>query len=210
MEDKLVLTDFIRIMLNLNKTVQDNVKYLSELDSVIGDGDHGVTIARGFKSALKKIDEDSPESISDLLKKVGFALINNMGGASGPIFGSIFTEMAKKVEGLEYVDLDILYNMFLSVLDNEPNLGGAKPGDKTMIDSLAPTVASLKKSLNSKLSIKEALKNASKSAEEGAVSTKDMIAKKGRSRYLKERSLGYQDAGATTFYLIVKSIYESV
>jgi len=209
-EDKLELNDFIKIIKNINITIQDNIKYLSELDSVVGDGDHGITIARGFKNVIKKIEEDNPESISDLLKKVGLTLISSMGGSAGPIFGSFFTEMAKKSEGREYVNLQVLYDMFLAVLNNEANLGDAKPGDKTMIDSLDSAVKSLKGSVDCKLSIKEALKIASHAAEKGAISTKEMIAKKGKSRYLAERSLGYQDAGATTMYLIIKAMYESI
>ena len=210
MEDKLELNDFIKMFKNINITIQDNIKYLSELDSVIGDGDHGITIARGLKNAIEKIEEDNPENISDLLKKVGLTMISTMGGVSGPIFGSIFIGMATKSEGKESINLSTLYDMFFAALDKVKNLGKAKPGDKTMVDSLTPAVESIKKSVDNRLSIKEAFKSASIAAEKGAISTKEMIAKKGRSRYHAERSLGYQDAGATTLYLIINSMYETI
>jgi len=95
MENNLTLDDFIRIIKNINLTIQDNITYLTDLDSTIGDGDHGITIARGFKNVIKKLEENRPQNISELLKTTGTTLIYTMGGASGPIFGSFFTEMAK-------------------------------------------------------------------------------------------------------------------
>lgn len=108
MED-IKLDDFIKIVKNINQTIQENMKYLSEFDSTIRDGDHGITIARGFKNSIKKIEEDSPESISDLLKTTGITLISPMGS---PIFGSIFTEMAKDTKDIESIGLSDLNNMF--------------------------------------------------------------------------------------------------
>jgi phosphoenolpyruvate---glycerone phosphotransferase subunit DhaL len=210
MKDELNLTDFAEIIKNICKTLQENSNYLSELDSTVGDGDHGVTVARGFKSVQAGLEEDTPREISGLLRKVGLTLISSMGGAAGPIFGSIFTEMAKVAEGRQVIDLPILYEMFNTSLEKISKLGGAKPGDKTLIDSLGPAVASLKESVSGKVSIKEALKNMTASAEKGMLSTKNMVAAKGKARYLGERSLGYQDAGATTLYLIIKSIYEAI
>jgi dihydroxyacetone kinase-like protein len=209
-DDKLTLNDFIKIIKNINETLQDNIKFLSELDSIIGDGDHGITITRGFKNVMKKIEENIPDSISDLLKTTGFTIISTMGGTAGPIFGSIFTEMARQSNGKKSINLTDLYSMFLAAMNKVIELGGAEPGDKTMIDSFDPAVASLKESLSKNLTIKEALRNMSLAAERGALSTKNMVAKKGKSRYHAERSLGYQDAGATTFYLIIKTMYESI
>ena len=210
MKKNLTLKDFLKIIKDINQILQDKAKYLSELDSTIGDGDHGITIARGFKNAIKKIEEVSPKSISDLLKTTGITLLSTMGGVSGPIFGSIFTEMAKEAKDMESVGLSDLYNMFSAALDKVSKLGGAKPGDKTLIDSFYPAVESLKDSLSINLSVKGALKRASLAAIAGVESTKDMVATKGRSKYLGERSLGYQDAGATTLYLIIKAMYEAV
>jgi dihydroxyacetone kinase-like protein len=210
MRDVLKLGDFKKIIININQTIQENASYLSELDSTIGDGDHGITIARGFRNAVGKLDETNPKSISELLKATGLTLISTMGGAAGPIFGSIFTEMAKSADGLQAIDLSNLYDMFYSALDKVSKLGGAKPGDKTLIDALFPAVESLKDSVSKGLAIKESLKKMSIAAKKGAASTKDMVSNKGKSRYHGQRSLGYQDAGATTMYLIIKAAYEAI
>jgi len=133
-----------------------------------------------------------------------------MGGASGPIFGSIFIAMAKTIEGRDKIDLKDLTRMFSDSMDKVMLIGGAKPGDKTLIDSLNPIVESLKDSSLKGLSLKDGVALAEIAALEGAESTKDMVGKKGRSKYLGERSIGYQDAGATTMYLIIKSIDDSI
>ena len=210
MKDILKLGDFIKILKNVNQTIQQNLNYLSELDSTIGDGDHGITIARGFRNAVAKLNKTNSSNIAELLKTTGNTLIYTMGGAAGPIFGSIFIEMARVTVGKDKVDLSILYDMFSSALDKVSMLGGAKPGDKTLIDALYPAVESLKDSVEKKISIKEALGQMSSAAQKGAISTKDMVATKGKARYLAERSLGYQDAGANTMYLIIKAAYEAI
>lgn len=209
-QEKLDLDDFKKIFTNINNIIKENVKYLSELDSHIGDGDHGITISRGFENAVKKINEVSPNTISGLLKIAGNALIFSMGGASGPIFGTIFLEMSKASDNKKLISLMELYDMFSAALEGTTKLGGAKPGDKTMVDSLYPAVGSLKESVSSNLSLKETLHNMMTAAENGVLSTKDMIASKGRSKYSGERSIGYQDPGATTLFLIIKAIYNSV
>ena len=210
MSNNLYLDDFKKIIKNINSTIQENAIYLSKLDSTIGDGDHGITIARGFRNVIEKIEKDKSQKISDLLKQVGLTLISSMGGASGPIFGSIFTEMAKTSEEKEEIDLYDLCNMFTSALNKISKLGGAKPGDKTLIDSLAPAVESLKNSLSRNLPLKKALANMKEASKNGLEATKNMIAKRGRSRYAGERSIGFQDAGATTMYLIIKAMYDSI
>jgi len=210
MKEELNLDNFKKIMEKIAATIDKNSSYLSELDSFVGDGDHGATISRGFSGVIKKIEEKPPDNISDLLKAIGLTLISSMGGASGPIFGSIFIAMAKTVEGKDNIGLSELKDMFSDALDKIMKLGGAVPGDKTLVDSLKPIVDSLKNSYSKGLSLKKAASLAESSALKGAESTKDMVAKKGRSKYLGERSVGYQDAGATTMYLIMKSINDSI
>ncbi len=210
MKNELNLDDLKKIIERITETLDENSAYLSELDSFVGDGDHGTTISRGFGEVIKKIKENPLDDISSLLKTVGLTLISSMGGASGPIFGSIFTSMAKTVEGKDKINLKDLNNMFSDALDKVMQIGGAFPGDKTLIDSLNPIVESLKESSSKELSLKDAVSLVEIAALEGAESTKDMIGKKGRSKYLGERSIGYQDAGATTMYLIIKSINDSI
>jgi len=211
MEKNLVFEDFKKIIAGINKTIQENKILLCKLDSVIGDGDHGMTIAKGFDAAMEKIEKTQPANISDLLKATGSAIIMTIGGVAGPIFGSLFSEMGRTISSdVESVDIKVLSSMFSASLEKIMKLGGAKPGDKTMVDAFYPAVKSLEDSAASGISIKEALGRMSEAARSGADSTKNMIASKGRSSYAGERSLGYEDAGANTVFFIIKSIYEEL
>ena len=211
MEKNLVFEDFKKIITGINKTIQENKILLCKLDSVIGDGDHGMTIAKGFDAAMEKIEKTQPANISDLLKAAGSAIIMTIGGVSGPIFGSLFSEMGRTISSdIESVDIKILSSMFSASLEKIMKLGGAEPGDKTMVDAFYPAVKSLEDSADAGLSIKDALNKMVEASRAGADSTKDMISKKGRSSYSGERSLGYEDAGANTVYFIIKAIYEEL
>jgi dihydroxyacetone kinase-like protein len=211
MIDKLTFKDFKRIINKVNETIQENKMLLSKLDSVIGDGDHGITIAKGMESAMVKINETNPSNISDLLKTVGNTIIITIGGVAGPIFGSLFAEMGRKIETTkDRVDIKDLYNMFKASLEKVMTIGTAKPGDKTMIDAFYPAVKSLEESVTLNKDIKEAFKKMVIVAKNGAESTKDMVASRGRSSYCGERSIGYEDAGANTVYFMLKAFYEAV
>jgi len=211
MGKNLVFEDFKKIIIGINKTIQENKILLCKLDSVIGDGDHGMTIAKGFDSAMEKIEKTQPGNISDLLKTTGNAIIMTIGGVAGPIFGTLFTELGKTISSdAESVDIKVLSLMFSASLAKVMKLGGAKPGDKTMVDAFYPAVKSLEDSAAAGISIKEALSRMVKAAKTGAESTKDMISSKGKSSYSGERSLGYEDAGANTVYFIIKAIYEEL
>ena len=211
MGNDLFLKDFQKIITGINDTIQENKMLLCKLDSVIGDGDHGMTIAKGFDAAMEKIEKTQPGNISDLLKAAGSAIIMTIGGVAGPIFGSLFSEMGRTISSdMESVDIMTLSSMFSAALEKIMKLGGAKPGEKTMVDAFYPAVKSLEDSAASGISIKEALGRMTEAAKKGAQSTKDMISLKGKSSYSGERSLGYEDAGANTVYFMIKAIYEEV
>ena len=211
MEKNLFFEDFKRIITGINNAIQENRILLCKLDSVIGDGDHGVTIAKGFDSAMEKIEKTQPANISDLLKTTGNSITMAIGGVAGPIFGSLFSELGRSISSdLQSVDIKVLSLMFSASLAKVMKLGGAKPGDKTMVDAFYPAVKSLEDSAAAGISIKEALSRMVKAAKAGAESTKDMISSKGKSSYSGERSLGYEDAGANTVYFIIKAIYEEI
>ena len=201
------LDDFKDIFTAIQDNIKSNVKYLCELDSVIGDGDHGTTIAKGFDNAVKQIEINNPNNIKDLFMVVGNAIIDLVGGVTGIVFGNMFTSMAEAIsETTVSVDIGGLASMFEKALDSSLTIGkGAKPGEKTMVDALYPAVLSLKKSFNENKLLKQALEEMSAAADNGALSTKDMIATKGRARYLGERSLGHQDPGATSIAIIIKA-----
>jgi dihydroxyacetone kinase-like protein len=211
MESNLFLEDFKKIITGINNTIQENKILLCKLDSVIGDGDHGMTIAKGFDAAMEKIEKTQPASISDLLKTTGNSITITIGGVAGPIFGSLFSEMGRNIDSdTQSADIKILSSMFSASLAKIMKLGGAKPGDKTMVDAFYPAVKSLEDSAAEGISIKEGLSRMVKAAKAGVEATKDMISSKGRSSYSGERSLGYEDAGANTVYFIIKAIYEEL
>lgn len=198
------------LLLQWNETFQDRMQELSEYDSVIGDGDHGVTMARGFKAASEKIADLEDEDINGYFKKFGRALIAELGGAIGPLFGSIFTEIAKVAKGEEELTLAVVANGLEAAQNKIIELGGAQVGDKTMIDAIVPTVESLKQSLAGGQSLEEAIELAEKEAEKGVQSTIPLIAKRGRSKFLQEKAIGHQDAGATSFYYLIKTFNEFI
>jgi dihydroxyacetone kinase-like protein len=192
---------------NVRDDIDNNVRYLCELDSVIGDGDHGTTISKGINNAIKQIEINNPSNISDLLSIAGNSIIDTVGGVSGVVFGSLFVAMGGAIStNIGVVGLTELNEMFEKALDVSMTIGkGAAPGEKTMVDALYPAVQSLKKSSTENKSLKEALEEMSVEADKGALSTKDMIATKGRARYLGERSIGFQDPGAASMAIIIKA-----
>ena len=201
------LDDFKNIFNKIRDDIEINVRYLCELDSVIGDGDHGLTISKGFNNAVKQIEINKPNNIRDLFLNAGNAIIDSVGGVTGIVFGSMFTSMGTAIsETATILGIEGLIKMFEKGLDASLTIGkGAKPGEKTMVDSLYPAVLSLKKYFTENKSLKEALEEMFIAANKGALSTKEMIATKGRARYLGERSIGFQDPGATSMAIIIKA-----
>ena len=209
--EKLGLSNFREMIKRINGTLQENKMFLSKLDSVIGDGDHGTSISKGFLNAVQKIEQQQPANISDLLKLAGNSIMVIIGGVTGPVFGTFFSEMGRTLPvDRDLVDLNDLNIMFESALEKIMKIGGAKPGDKTMVDALFPAVQALKESSSKGCSIKEAFSLMVSAAKKGAESTSNMVAAKGRARYAGERSIGYEDAGANTIHLIIKAMYESI
>ena len=208
MKEKLELKDFHNIFAAISETMTANRNYLCELDSVIGDGDHGITISSGFEKIVKTIGGKDFTDSADLLKASGSSFMATVGGTTGPIFGYLFIEMGNKLKEISngeniHVGPDEFYIMADAAMKKIMKLGGAKPGDKTMIDALYPAVNSLQQSVKEKLSTGEAFQLMAAAALSGAQSTKELIASKGRARYAGERAIGYQDAGATSLYMIL-------
>lgn len=211
MKSQLTFDDFLIAIRKINDIIQENKIVLSKLDSTIGDGDHGITIAKGLESAMEKIEEKKPANISDLLKTTGNAITITIGGVAGPIFGTFFSEMGRTIEpDKETIDISVLASMFSAALEKIMRLGGANPGDKTMVDALYPAVESIKQSSSENKDMKTVLEDMALAAKKGAESTKDMVSKKGKSSYSGKRSLGFEDAGANTVYFILKAFSEAI
>jgi dihydroxyacetone kinase-like protein len=167
------------LVLRLVDEIEKNKAWLSEIDGAIGDGDHGINMAKGFGMVRENIDEQ-PNELSDLLRYVGVTLVTNIGGAMGPIYGTLFMKMGKALEGRKNFEANDVQQMMSEALAGVKKRGGAEVGDLIQ------------------------------SAKTGMESTKDLVAKKGRSSRLGERSKGVIDAGSASCYIILKTIAEHI
>ncbi|MCM8527045.1 MAG: dihydroxyacetone kinase subunit DhaL [Lentisphaeraceae bacterium] len=208
--ETLKLEDINAILGEVTKVICDNAMHLCELDSVVGDGDHGTTIRRGVKAAQVKIEEEKPQQVDKLLAAYALGMVSTMGGASGPIFSSLFLGMGMETHGSDEITLDHLIKSFENGLARVMKIGRSAEGDKTLIDALAPGIRALKASAEAGKSLAESLNDMHKAALEGLEKTKELVSKKGRSRYAGERGLGHADAGATSVCLIIGCFAEHV
>jgi dihydroxyacetone kinase-like protein len=177
---------------------------LSSIDRKIGDGDHGIGMKIGFKKVLEELEGKDFVNIGDIFKTTGMAMLNSMGGASGVLFSSFFLGLFKANKGKTILDTEGLAMGLEQALKDVKKKGGADLGDKTMIDALQPAVEILIENMNEPIAI--ALAKASIAAEAGVEKTKDYMAKFGRAKNLGERAIGYQDAGATSIYLMINEM----
>jgi dihydroxyacetone kinase-like protein len=175
---------------------------LVQLDTAIGDGDHGTNMDRGMKKALEKLDGQEGADIGALLKTVAMALISSVGGAAGPLYGTLFLQMGTSAAGKEELDLAGWTAAVEAGIKGVQSRGKAEPGDKTMIDALLPALAALQAADGDAA---DALSKAADAAEEGMKATIPLEARKGRASYLGPRSVGHQDPGATSSYLLMRT-----
>ncbi len=185
-----------------------NSEMLTDLDSKIGDADHGINMKRGFESVLKKIDRS--KGIGDVLKGVAMALISSVGGAAGPLYGTIYLEMAKELKDCSELSGGDVGTLMATAVQAIQMRGKAEENDKTMLDSWLPASAAFSKAYSSGQEIADALAAAADAAERGAENTIPLIARKGRASYLGERSRGHKDPGATSSALIIRALSDVV
>lgn len=188
-------------MLTVAETIIEKRDELSRIDSFIGDGDHGVGLSRGFTAARDQLAASSDTEISKLMRTFGLGVVTGAGGASGPLFGGIFMEGGKTAQGLTAFKAADVTKWWRAALDYIQAKGKAQPGDKTMVDALHPAVLVMEAFPGD--DIGDLFAAAAKAAWEGVEKTKNMVAGQGRSRYLGERSVGHQDAGATSVAIIL-------
>lgn len=196
----------VEIFKEIAKTMDENKALLTELDAAIGDADHGINMTKGFTAVKNKLESIAEEDCSAILKTVAMTFISTTGGASGPLFGTAFLKASSSVVGKDALSNDDLLLLFESAIKGIQMRGKAQKGEKTMLDSLIPAYDAMKKSLDIGDSLIDALNKAEIAALEGVEFTKTIIATKGRASYLGERSIGHQDPGATSCYLILKTI----
>ena len=183
--------------------VAANKDLLTDLDSAIGDADHGTNMDRGMTAVLGALDGEAPGTPAALLKRTGMTLVSTVGGASGPLYGTAFLRMAAAAGDAAELDGQSLAKVLRAGLDGVVARGKAEPGDKTMIDALAPAVDALEAALAAGQPLGAALRAAVRAAEQGRDATIPLVARKGRASYLGERSAGHQDPGATSVTLLL-------
>lgn len=183
--------------------VQFHAGYINDLDAIVGDGEHGINLAKAFKRVQDKLPAIRKDNFGVFLKSVGIELIASGGGAGTTFYGMAFMAAGKAAGTAEEMDAALLRGVFSAGLEDIINRGGASRGDKTMIDAIGPAYEKLDESIQEGRDIREALYSAAAGARAGAVSTKEMIGKKGRSLYSSERALGTPDPGAASAYVIL-------
>ncbi|HEI8866998.1 dihydroxyacetone kinase subunit DhaL [Serratia sp. AKBS12] len=182
--------------------------FLTQLDTDIGDADHGLNMNRGFNKVVEKLPSVADKDIGFILKNTGMTLLSSVGGASGPLFGTFFIRAAQAANAKQSLDLAELQQMMQEGVEGVVMRGKAEPGDKTMCDAWWPVVESLRQSAQRQLSVAQALQRAAECAQQAVEATIAMQARKGRASYLGERSIGHQDPGATSVMLMMKTLAE--
>ena len=190
----------IEMIGRMSAVIQENKDFLTELDMPIGDSDHGINLARGFAAVEAKLPTVAEKDVGTILKTVGMTLVSTVGGASGPLYGTAFMKAGMKVMGKMEIGMDDFLVMLQEAVDGIKMRGKSTTGEQTMLDAMVPALEAMK--------AEGTLAAGLAAAKDGVEKTKDMIATKGRASYLGERSLGHQDAGATSFTLILGVIAE--
>ena len=194
---------------NCNHVMSEQRDFLTQLDTEIGDGDHGLNMQRGFSKALEKVTTVSDKDIGTILKTVGMTLLSQVGGASGPLYGTLFIKGSQVANGKEQLTFEELVSVFKAGVEGIVARGRAELGDKTMCDVWLPLLGELAQADQSQPET-ILLKQAVEKAENFANATVPMTAKKGRASYLGERSIGHADPGATSSYYLIKALAEAV
>jgi len=202
--------DVLRWIRAFAADVEANKEQLTQLDAAIGDGDHGINMQRGMSAVLGKVDaSDEEQDIGALLKTVGMTLVSTVGGAGGPLYGTLFLQMGTAVSGKAKLGPDDWANALDAAIAGVQARGKAESGDKTMIDALIPGRDALKAALAEGATFEEALRQSADASGQGMRDTVPLVAKKGRASYLGERSAGHQDPGATSSHLLLEAAAET-
>ncbi len=209
MADSIVPGQMLKALHTLCDTIEQEKKSLSDLDGAIGDGDHGVNMAKCFREVKKKLSDCEDSDFGGLFKQVGMVVMNSVGGAMGALYGTFFLRLSQSASGKAQLDLDDWVQMLQAAEKGILEIGKASPGDKTLVDTLTPAVRALEKAQKDGAALPEALRDFQTAAEQGMLSTRGMVARMGRASRLGERTRGHQDAGATSCFFILKALAQS-
>jgi dihydroxyacetone kinase-like protein len=202
--------DVLRWLKRFAADVESNKEYLTQLDAAVGDADHGINMNRGMSAVMAKLDDQAGgDDVGALLKTVGMTLVSTVGGAGGPLYGTLFLRMGTAVTGKSELSPDDWAAALEAGIAGVQERGKAEPGDKTMVDALLPARDALKTALGNGASFPDALRESAAAAEQGMKDTIPLVARKGRASYLGERSAGHQDPGATSSQLLLEAAAET-
>lgn len=206
----LTLKEVLYIFEKIENKITLNKQFLTDLDAAIGDGDHGINLSKGFRVAKEKIENVDFKDWGEVLKTVGMAIVSNVGGASGPLYGTAFMKASMIGKGKTEITLLDYRDILQASIDGVKMRGKGEEGEKTMLDALIPAYNEICKGIENNTSILETLQNSVVAAKSGVEYTKLIAAKKGRASYLGDRSIGHQDPGATSSSMILEVIFETV
>lgn len=195
----------IELIKNIAKKIEEEKQFLTDLDSEIADGDHGINMARGFEAVEAKLDTVKDKDCGTILKTVGMTLVSTVGGAAGPLYGTAFMKSGMVLAGKEELNGEDFIKSMEAAIEGVKQRGKSDKGEKTMLDSMIPAYDAFKENVDK--GTKEAMKEALDAAKEGIEYTKTIIATKGRAAYIGERSIGHQDPGATSFTYMLECLY---
>ena len=207
---KITRDQIVQWLENTAAVLSENKEYLTQLDAAIGDADHGINMDRGFRKVMEKLPSVADKDIGNILKTTGMTLISSVGGAAGPLYGTFYMRSGMAMASKEELDNSDLIKMLQAGVDGIVQRGRPNLGDKTMYDAWAPAMEALKTAVANGDSLLTALQAAVAASEQGMKDTIPLQAKKGRASYLGERSIGHQDPGATSSYLILNALLETL
>ena len=197
--------DVLAWLMALQQVYAENKQLLTDLDAAIGDADHGINMDRGFSSVKTELAANVPGDLQSILQATAKILIRTIGGAAGPLYGTFFLRASTAASGKIELDAASMVAMFQAGIEGVQQRGKAVAGDKTMVDALLPALGAMQTSLEERASLAKILDEGAAAAEAGMRATIPMQARKGRASYLGERSIGHQDPGATSSYLLLKT-----
>jgi phosphoenolpyruvate---glycerone phosphotransferase subunit DhaL len=197
-------TQTLDVITAMAAAMEENRRYLTKLDSEIGDGDHGNNMHRGFQAALERLDGTNPSSPADVLKAVSMALVSKVGGAAGPLYGTAFLRASSALSDKDELSAQDTAVALEAALGGIKQRGKAEVGDKTIVDALDPAAEAAREAAGAgEASVAEVFRAAAEAAREGAESTVPLTARRGRASYLGARAQGHQDPGATSTHLLL-------
>ena len=205
-----VVKDASEVIVAIADAMDAHKDELTELDQPIGDSDHGINMARGFDAVRAELPKLGGEDLAGLLKKAGSTIVSKVGGSSGPLYGTLFRKLGVALKDADEVTVRALSAGLGKGIAGIEELGGAKPGDKTMLDAMQPAFEALEHARAQDTPLAQALAEAADAAEQGAEATTPLVARKGRASYLGERSAGHKDPGAASFALLVRAVANKV